>query len=207
VTRTKAIDAGTGRVGRPRVPPDAARASLALLLALGLSACSPGKVPASPASAFRAELVGVAKSVDAQSCGVVRITLTSGDTLDLDLQGSALNYDTPCPDSTSEQAIRMFGRNEAEVAKDHLFFFAHDAEGKAYYGWASQGQCGMGTYAIFGGAFEDGSTFHLPSGLVLDKASTFDRGDVNEPAIVKTDGWVCVDSLGRVVSIDAPRYM
>jgi hypothetical protein len=134
-----------------------------------------------------------------------------GDHLDLDLEGSALSYDTPCPDPTGEQAIRLFGRNEAEVAKDRLFFYGHDAEGKPFYGWASREtdgeSCDKGTYAIFGGACEDGSTFHLPSGLVLDKASSFDRGDADDPAVVKTDGWLCVDSMGRVVTIDAPHYM
>jgi hypothetical protein len=177
---------------------------------VALSACS-GPPPPSPTTSFRAETVALAKTVTPEACGVTRVELASGDQLDLVLAGSALNYSTPCPGSTATVARRLFGTNEAETAKTRLFLFGHDAGDQPFYAWASEdgpsGSCAAGTYLIAGGGFEDGDTFHLPSGLVLDKAAGFDRGSWKDPAVVTADAWLCVDSSGRVLGIDGPHYL
>jgi hypothetical protein len=117
----------------------------------------------------------------------------------------------PCPGSSATEARLLFGANKADNAKKRLFFYGHLPDGQPFYAWASQdslvASCAAGTYMVAGGAFEDGDTFHLPNGLVLDKAPDFDRGRWSDPAVVASDEWVCVDSSGRVVTMEGPPSM
>jgi len=197
-------------------------------LALALGGCGNlyDRPPSSPTSAFRLDIVGVAEQVVAQSCGVTRVVLASGDHVDLVMAGSSLNYQTPCPSGAVEASRRLFGTNEAEADKDHLFLAGRDADGRSWYGWAhrtaetatSVGTCDPRTYAIPGGAFEAGGAFHLPSGLVLATSPSFDRGASDAPAasgasaasgnptVVRQAEWICVDPHGAVVSVGRPSY-
>ena len=184
------------------------------VLLVALEACG-GVAPPSPSSSFQPAVVGVASRVEALPCGLSRVTLVSGDHVDLVMTGSSLNDATPCPSSTVEPSRLLFGPNAAQVAKDHLFLAGRDAGGKHWYAWAAQRSddgpsCDPGTYVIAGGAFEDGGSFHLPSGLLLATSPAFDRGTSGSPSassppmIVESDGWICVAPDGGVVSAGGP---
>jgi hypothetical protein len=189
-------------------------------LAMVLGACG-GVPPPSPASSFRPDVVGVASGVDRLPCGVTRVTLASGDHVDLVMTGSSLNDATPCPSSDVEPSRWLFGTNQAQLAKDHLFLAGRDVLGRPWYGWASRtaenaqggGVCDKGTYGIPGGAFEEGGSFHLPNGLLLDTSPAFDRGSSSSPTashtplVVLSDSWICVDAQGFVVSWGGPEYL
>ena len=180
------------------------------LMALVLSACN-GPPPESPTTSFRSETIGLAESVKVLPCGVSRVTLAAGDVVEMVPTGYVPNNSTPCPGSSAPEARLLFGANKADNAKRRLFFYGHLPDGQPFYAWASQdslvASCAAGTYMVAGGAFEDGGTFHLPNGLVLDKAPGFDRGGLRDPAVVTADAWLCVDSSGRVMTIGGPPYM
>ena len=172
-----------------------------------VSACRRPNPPPSPATSFRPEIIGIVTDVTPLECGVSRVVLKTGDRVDLNLAGSSLNYDTPCPGTDSLSAWRAFGHNDTDTAKDRLFFFGHDTNGAAWYGWATPTEgCGAGTYGIRVGAWDEGEAFHLATGVVLDKATDFHAPDPPR-AFVTADGAVCVSADGAVTATWEPATM
>ncbi len=180
---------------------------IAATAAASLSACGGYWPPPSPTTSFRPEIIGVATDVTSLECGVSRVVLESGDQVDLDLVGSSLDYDTPCPETDSPSAWRAFGDNHADTAADRLFFYGHDTSGGAWYGWATPTEgCDAGTYGIGVGAWDEGGSFHLPKGVVLDKATDFRAADTAR-AFVTADGELCVNVAGAVTATWEPPVL
>ena len=176
-----------------------ANAVFAGIAALAVVGCGNTPPPASPTAAFRPEIIGVATNVTALECGLSRVVLAGGEDVDLEMVGSALNYDTPCPAPSTPAAWRAFGDNASEKAKNHVFFFGHDSSGKPWYGWAGHyPECPDGSYNVPGGAYEEGDTFHLSNGVVLSKSPDFDSAQ-DEALVVSYSGGMCVDPRGEVL--------
>jgi len=169
-----------------------------------LSGCGRPHPPPSPTTSFRPEIIGIVTNVKSLECGVSRVELASGDRVDLDLAGSSLSYDTPCPGTDSSSAWRAFGDNDADTAKERIFLSGHDTNGAAWYGWATPTEgCAAGTYGVGVGAWDEGESFHLGMGVVLDKAADFRVVDPPR-SFVTADGALCVNGDGAVTATWEP---
>jgi hypothetical protein len=192
-------------IGRTQSTPIGKTPVIAAIVAFAVAACGSPLPPASPTTAFRPEIVGVATNVKPLDCGLSRVTLAGGEEVNLAMAGSALNYDTPCPATTTQAAWRAFGDNKSEKVEDHVFFFGHDVSGKPWYGWARPvDECPEGTYSVLGGAYEEVGAFHLSNGVVLGKSPDFDSAQMKSSSVVPNGGGLCVDARGGVLKTWEP---
>lgn len=180
--------------------------ALALLIAMGalLVAGCEGLPPPKPTAAFRPEIVGLVKTVADLGCGQARVTLSDSRTLDLATVGADHLDPATYPGASATPARVAFGEGSS-LDVPTLFVLGHDEAGTPWYGWARTGHNCQTGFAVDGGAFEEGSIFHLPSGFVLDKSPTYTTPEfLVSPMVVPTDGFVCLDRRGVVVSIFVP---
>lgn len=177
-----------------------------LSIAVCVCACD-ARQPPRPVASFRPEVVGIVTGVSPGPCGDSQIVLAPGTELDLILADRAGRYRSSCPRVDAATAWLALGTLNADHLSGALFLFGHDDAGKAWYGWVNQPVYGSGTsgYCLEGGAFEEDGTYHLSSGVVLEKARSYaSPTGLDTPVVVPENGMICLDERGDVLSVIIP---
>jgi len=181
-------------------------ASIVLTVALVAVSCGGrGAEPPRPDRSLVPDAVGLADHWESLPCGGVRFTLASGARVEVVRAGSqqeACPGQTPTPILLGEAG---YATNGAEAGRPWasgapLILSGADPTGRW---WATV----LGTPRCFGfsaseGAYADGRTLHLTSGLVLPLAPTFLPPDnVDDPFPLRGGDTLCLDDEGRVQAV------
>jgi hypothetical protein len=146
------------------------------------------------------------------ACQVTRLTLQSGQILDLNLQGDGRSrcgdgpWVTGVPELTrSSDLFGTFRPGEA-VRNGGLLYYGHDGEAEWYAGAsfnepaADAAEC---PYTLIGSGYDEGNILHFSSGLVVKKTANFENKTPwrEETSIFRDSDKICVNQRGEAISI------
>lgn len=194
---------------------------LVLLLAFATGSCAHlEQPPASPATSFTPDVVGVVASEADLGCGLRRITLDSGYSAVVPApSGSAPATASDCP-AAQDQVWQAFApvtfADESIKGKPTLLMTGRDASGRDWFGLAVSGYlCSSESlYAVVADAWIESGGIHLSNGLLLETApswagslASFSPPPWQPGSWIRThDSAICVDATGRVVRLSAGGY-
>ena len=179
-----------------------------LLLSLAVIACG-GRAPepARPDRSLVPDAAAVADRWEALPCGGVRFTLRPGSTVDVVLAGAdqqACPGQTPTPILLGQAQYATNGASPGEPWASGAPLILTGADGNDRW-WATIGNEGADCirFPEGAGAYLEGETLHLSTGLVLSLSPDFAVPDYPpDPYPLRQDDLMCLDEQGRVVSID-----
>jgi len=184
--------------------------AIGLAAVVGLAACGRGAEPPRPTESLVPEIVGVVVRWDWVDCVPGRYTLDSGQEIVISAIGDGATrcsgrLYTPTPRLSDTELSVSHGHAEPgqETTEGDLLLYGHHADGEAWYAAARPRNDPDCPFEMSGGAWADGDSIHLASGLVLPRAEGFvvDPDNVEDPFPLRGADTICVDATGAVLSV------
>jgi len=145
-------------------------------------------------------------------CQMTRLTLQSGQTLDLRLlgDGRARCGDGPWVTGAPEltRSFDLLGSSHAgeTIPDGGLLYYGHDAQAEWIAGASSNGLAADSAecpYTLSGSGYDEGDILHLSTGLVVKKAARFDNKTpwIKELSTFQDADKICINQRGEAISI------
>jgi hypothetical protein len=170
--------------------------------------------PARPTKSLIPEVIGVIirEEFVLDRCQIIKVTLDTGQSLDLALLGDAK---AKCGDGPWVTGVPSLTMSNADIGTAHvgdvvaeggLMLYGHDGATEWIAGAWSNGDAGDAVdcpYVLTGSGYDEGAVLHLSTGLVIPKTPSFANRSpwVKEAETFTDSDRICVNRQGEAVAI------